>query len=94
MITLEIIQNACHNDPQHQQLLNTITTRFPDKQNDTSPIVKEYWEVHNGLSNFNGIALIDNRLVIPTSFRRRILENLLSAHQGLNGMCARAQHSV
>lgn len=42
MITLEIIQNVCHNDPQYQQLLNTVITGFPDKWNDTPPIVKEY----------------------------------------------------
>ena len=37
---------------------------------------------------------MDNQLVIPTSLHRRILENLHSAHQGLNGRCARAQHTV
>ena len=36
---------------------------------------------------------MDNRLVIPTSFCR-ILENLHSAHQGLNGMHTRAKHMV
>ena len=29
---------------------------------------------------------MDNQIVIPTSFHSRILENLHSAHQGLNGM--------
>ena len=29
---------------------------------------------------------MDNQIVIPTSFQSRILENLHSAHQGLNGM--------
>ena len=60
MITLEIIQNACHSDPQYHQLLNTMTTGFPDKRNDTLPIVKEYWKVCNRLSNFNGTMLMDN----------------------------------
>ena len=68
MITLEIIQNVCHNDPQYQQLLNTVITGFPDKWNDTLPIVKEYWEVCNRLSNCNGVALMYNQVVIPTSF--------------------------
>ena len=40
---LEIIKNPCNNDPQYQQLLTTITARFQD--NDTPPIIEEYWEV-------------------------------------------------
>ena len=45
-------------------------------------------------SNFNGVALVRNRIVIPTSFRKRILENFHSAHQGLNGICDLVQNTV
>ena len=37
---------------------------------------------------------MDNRIVIPRSFHKRILQNLHSAHQGLNEVCTQAQHTV
>ena len=71
IITFEIKQNACQNYSQYQQLLMTITTRFPENCNDTPPIIKEYWEVQNQLTTFHGVALIDNQIVISTSFYKR-----------------------
>lgn len=85
-------QHSIQNPNANQTLLITITD-FPEKRDDTPPIIKEYWKVQNWLSTFDGAALTDNWIVIPTSFWKRIIQNLHSVHQGLNGMRNQARHT-
>ena len=64
------------------------------KRNLTEPDIRDFWEVRHRLSNDQGLVLMDRRIVIPKPLRKKILHCLHSAHQGVDGMKARANDSV
>ena len=64
------------------------------KRNLTEPDIRDFWEVRHRLSNDRGLVLMDRRIVIPKPLRKKILHCLHSAHQGVDGMKARANDSV
>ena len=59
-----------------------------------SDMLKYYIPVKNELSVNNGILLRGNRLIIPSSLRPEIIENLHSGHQGFTKCQQRAKDSV
>ena len=65
------------------------------KRNQTEPShLREFWEVRDRLSVFGNVALLDQRIVIPRSLRKYVLDNLHSANQGVSGMRFRANQCV
>ena len=94
-VTFDHILTAVRADAQYQDLLHIITIGFPKRCNETEPAhLREFWEVRHHLSVFDGVALLDQRLVIPRSLRSVILNNLHSANQGVTGMRFRANQCV
>ncbi len=72
-----------------------ISTGFPEKRNQTEPAhLREFWEVRSRLSNLDGVALMDKRIVIPKSLRKVVLSNLHSANQGTTGIKFRGNQCV
>ena len=57
-------------------------------------MVKAFWDAREHLSISKDVILYKDRIVIPTSLRERIVENLHSAHQGVYGMFSRAKETV
>ena len=90
----DLIRVAGHSDPQYIKLIKTIQKGFPRTRSLTAPEVRESWEVRHRLSVDNDLALLDQRIIIPTSQRTKILRSLHSAHQGEVGMKAHANESV
>ena len=90
----DLIRAAGHSDPHYINLIKTIQRGFPRTRSLTAPEVREYWEAKHRLSVDNDLALLDQRIIIPTSQRTKILHSLHSAHQGEVGMKARANESV
>ena len=94
-VTLEHIQTAAHSDQQYQDLLNKIVSGFPARRSQTEPAhLREFWEVRHRLTVFNGVALMDQRFIIPRELRRTILNNLHSANQSVSGMRSRAAQRI
>lgn len=96
VITLDRLQNVCSADEDYKSLLMAVQNGFSSSRNDTSPELREFWEMgqQNRLSTFGAVVLMDKRLVIPKVLRKNILHSLHSAHQGCNGMKARANQTV
>ena len=94
LITLQEIQDACKSDQSYQELAKTIVNGFPKKQNETSPSIRDFWEVRDRLSLSDRIIYIDHRIVIPPSLQKHVLYALHSAHQGVSGMKARANTTI
>ena len=90
----DLIRAAGHSDPQYIKLIKTIQRGFPTTRSLAVPEVREYCEVRHRLSADNDLALLDQRIIIPTSQRTKILRSLHSAHQGEVSMKARANESV
>ena len=96
VITLDRLRVACQTDPVYTQLQQLVQKGFPDKRNDTPPLLKMYWQLdrEGQLSALENIVLKEDRLVIPKSLRTETLRILHSAHQGCTGMTARATASI
>ena len=94
VITPNMIRSAGRDDPVYCTLINQIGEGFPKNKHSTNSNIRQYWEVRNRLSSLNGLVLMDRRIVIPVSLRKRILRCLHSAHQGVVGMKARANETV
>ena len=75
-------------------MIKRISQGFPDNRQELNPILREYWEVRDRLTHHNNIVYMDNRIVIPRKLRKQVLENLHSAHQGIQGMKLRANASI
>ena len=93
-ISPDMIRAAGRADQSYMALSDTIEAGFPGKRNLLNPEIREFWEVRNRLSADDGLILMDNRIVVPLSHRKRVLRCLHSAHQGVIGMKARANVSV
>ena len=93
-ITLEQIRMSGESDQLYHELLKLVETGFPNTKSELDPTLREFWEVRDRLSSNNGLVLMNKRIVIPTSYRKQVLQNLHAAHQGTSGMLARANQTV
>ena len=75
-------------------LATTVKTGFPNTRHQTPPSIQEYRKVREYLTINDHIVLLDKRIVIPHKFRKQILNNLHSAHQGTSMMQAGANKSM
>ena len=67
LITLQEIQDAYKVDQSYQELAKTIANGFPKKRNETSPSIRDFWEVRDCLSSSDRIIHMDYHIVIPPS---------------------------
>ena len=93
-ITLDIISDAAKTDDVYLSLLQTIMDGFPEIKNETSPSIRDFWQIRNSLSVHGHVAYFGERIVIAQKLRKQILEHLHSAHQGVTGMKNRANCSI
>ena len=75
------------------RLLNEIEDGFPGPKSDLPAELRPYYQYRDKLTTFDGVILYNDRIVIPPPLRRRVLESLHSAHQGVSQMCSRAESS-
>ena len=94
LITEEELEQAASNDPEYQRLIQVVNSGFPLVRGGPTEEYRAYWEVCDRLSMHNKIVIMDSRIVIPKSYRARILKNLHSAHQGVTSMLARARSTI
>ena len=95
-ITIEKLELECLKDPEYVDLHGLVTNGFPEVRAQVPPHCKAYWTLANDglLSTSGNIVLYKERLVIPKALRAPITRILHSAHQGCNGMLARANNSI
>ena len=93
-ISIEDIKSASASDPVMIKLAATIESGFPTTQNLTDSDIHQFFNVRKDLWIQQGVVMFKNRLVVPKSLRGRLLGILHSAHQGVDGMSARASNSL
>ena len=74
-------------------LVQTIENGFPDADKDM-PHAAPYWQYRDALYTSDGAVLYQDRVIVPPSLRRTVLNNLHSAHQGTSQMELRARAIV
>ena len=67
---------------------------WPEKKNELNPPLVNYFHVRDELTAQEGVILRGERVVIPKSMRKGILEDLHTAHQGVESTLRRARESV
>ncbi len=89
-VTAAAIAAEHHNE--YQALLQT--KGFPETKTEVSGMIRQYWSVQEILHEYESVATMDLRIIIPRNLSRQTLENLHAAHQDLTGMRARSKLSV
>ena len=93
-ITWERVQSASRDDATIQLLSEMIMNGFPAAKKDIPLHARPFWEARDHLYVSDGVVLYKDRIVIPSTLRHRVIENLHSAHQGVSSMFSRAQSLV
>jgi hypothetical protein len=94
LLTIADIHAAAAKDATHQLLHHTIANGFPASRNDLKEELRAYWTVRDRLSLMDGLVMMGDRVVIPATHRKPVLNALHAAHQGASSMIARAQIAV
>ena len=94
IVTLDELRRCTKNDVTMQALSSIIESGFPSTRHETDEAVRSFYNVREHLWLQDGLIMFKDRLVIPRSLRAVILRTLHSAHQGTEGMRARASGSV
>ena len=94
-LSLQDVIKAAKQDPEYRTLSDAIQQGFPTSHDLADPLIRQYFPVRNELSVCeNGIITFQERILIPQTLRKRVLQILHHAHQGVEGMRARAKNSV
>ena len=94
-LSLQDVSKATKEDPELSMLSDTIQKGFPSSHELMNPLIRQYFPIRNELSVYeNGIVVFQERIVVPKYLRRHVLKILHHAHQGVEGMRARAKNTV
>ena len=93
-ITIPRVKDAASRDQTYLSLCDYCYAGFPPDPNQLANDLRPFWKIREDLYVSNGVVMYGDRLVIPASLRREVLECLHSAHQGVAGMKARASTCV
>ena len=94
-VTWEKVVEASKVDDVTTQLISFISNGFPPRKADMPAGTAEYWEYRDDLRHaIDGVITYKDRIVIPHSLRKPILDTLHSADQGVSGMVSRALCTV
>ena len=69
-VELKELREFNRNDPTMQMLHAYSMEGWPHQKHDVSPPLKSFWNVQNDIHVINGILLKDNRLVIPSAWKK------------------------
>ncbi|XP_062534290.1 uncharacterized protein K02A2.6-like [Armigeres subalbatus] len=94
-VTFKAVRGATLQCPVLQQVIQYNQRGWPSKIDDIANAeVRPFFAHRDALSVVNGCVMMSNRLVIPDSFRQRILKQLDRGHPGMKRMKAIARSHV
>ena len=79
-LSWDAIVDATKNDSTMSALLKCIQQGFHERHR-SDPSIKPYWRYRHGLYELDGVILYDDRVVIPPSLRRQVVDTFHAAHQ-------------
>jgi hypothetical protein len=93
-VTWNRVKVETASDENMNQLVSIIEDGMPDQKSELPPALREYYQFRDDLYTIDGVAIYNNRIIIPPALRNETLSVLHSAHQGCSSMVARAEASV
>ncbi|QQP52720.1 Transposon Tf2-6 polyprotein, partial [Caligus rogercresseyi] len=92
---LEEVRLKTETDPVLLKLKEVIVDGFPEHKANLDTELRDYWGIRDKLSIVDGLIMYgSNRIVIPTSLRRQVLDELHAAHQEGSGCDDCATHKA
>ena len=91
-ISWSLLANETAADPSLSHLLNLIEQG--DSLNTNDPALADLSTIRESAYAHEGVLLYQDRVVVPSSLRKRILQHLHAAHQGTSAMEQRARSIV
>ena len=88
---MEEIQEETLKDPNLTKLTNIILTGWPDERRQCPPECREYWNYREELSVVQGIIFKGDRIVVPSSMHKAMLEQIHKGHLGIEKCKRRAR---
>ena len=92
-ITWDDLRVATSSDNSMTQLIDFIENGFPDAKDNMPHEIRAFYQFRDKLNSFDGVALYNDRVIIPPSLRNKVLQTLHAAHQGVSQMISRASVS-
>ena len=80
---LEEVRKATAEDTTMRILQATIRDGWPDKISEAPSEIKPFWTYRDKLSEANGLILKGEKIVIPQSLRKEMLNRIHSSHLGV-----------
>ena len=80
---LEEIRGETAKDEPLKDLIEIIKRGWPETKACVSNSTRMYWDVRDELSELNGIILRGERILIPISMRKEMLERIHQGHMGI-----------
>jgi len=80
---LQEIKEATANDPSLKELKEMIKSGWPETKSQTPPSIQVYWNVRDELSEVDGVILKNERIVVPSSLRKEMLQRIHQGHMGI-----------
>lgn len=89
--TLSRLKEATAADNVLQAVCEKHRNGWPAKRRSVDRSLHSYWPMRHNISLQNGIVMVGDKIIIPQSFRRVILDKLHLAHQGVQRTKAKAR---
>ena len=91
---LEEIKRETAEDQSMSKLSETIKYGWPETKGETPVSIHACWDVRDELSELNGVVLRGERIVIPPSMRKEMLERIHQGHMGIEKSKRRARDTL
>ena len=94
VVSWAAVRSATAADTTLQSVLQLLVSGFPDDSRTLPATIRPYSSYSSSLYELDGVLMLSDRIVIPTSLRPDILDLLHAAHQGIDRMKSRAGDTV
>lgn len=88
---LEEIKEATADDPSLKELKETIKSGWPETKSQAPANIQIYWNVRDELSEAEGVLLKNDRIIVPSSMRKEMLQRIHQGHMGIEKSKRRAR---
>ncbi|XP_058442935.1 uncharacterized protein K02A2.6-like [Malaya genurostris] len=85
---------ASKEDPETQMIERYIIDGWPAKYETVPTVIQVYWKYRHELSTHNGLVLRNDRILIPCSLRKQIIEKFHKSHSGIEATTKLARDTV
>jgi hypothetical protein len=88
---LKEFKNATNNDQALQNLKITVQNGWPNSKEDLQNDVKPYWHFREEIHTADDLMFKGEKLIVPKSLQKEMLDKIHSSHMGINKCKARAR---